>query len=213
MAGKTDTKTTDTETTPSVDELLEQRIQGIITRALSNHKGTFQFEWAIPKNDGFGNAGKAGISVQFDYPPGCDVEEFVAAAREAEDRAKTIVLTSLGLDVVLDDDGRVTSPAIQRLMRAFPGATLEDSGSSQQATQASAGDRPPYTDDQVNSADGDDKKRMQRANTAWGKARYNDGFRSEFWDNTESNKQKGWSNAPTHAHKTFKSVKFWADDK
>lgn len=192
-----------TEQTPDqVDEVTEDRLRGVLNRALSNFKGTFFFERMISYGD-FNNA-KFGISVQFDYPPDATSEQFFEAARLAAYQAKALVGQEAKLKFERDEEG-----TLHEVLKSFPGAVVV-TDSEAASPQTNVPDSPPFDPQQIKTLPkGDEKTAQYNANSDWARERYNAGFQREFWDNRGDKK---FPNSHDFAHKTHKGVGFWVDD-
>lgn len=197
------------------DQLIESKVQDAFTRALTNFKGTFSFERKISRGEySNSDSSTAAIHVQFDYAPDATPEEFLASASEAALQGRAVVYQELGIEAHLDAGGVLR----EVVNDAFPGATTEtvaadpqDSNPARQqaAAVASVGDKPPYTDDQVKGASGDELKQMRRENADWAKARY-ETHPQEFKDNRPDNEKNG-TKFPHFTHKKFWRAGFYTD--
>jgi len=201
-----------TETKADATEVAtEQSMDQLVQRALGYVKGTVFFEEAITE---YGNGPKFGVSVQFQWDPDADDDQWLAAARATADRAKAFVWEQLGIDAYRDEDGILVRAGLTDLMRGFPGSTIEHSSDVEQAAPAaddSVGKNPPYFDSKFKDASFDEKKTMFAANREWAKARYKT-HPSEFKDNRDA-KASGEvpQNAPDFSHKTHWKSGFYED--
>lgn len=162
---------------------------------LANFKGTFSFEHKV--SDGNYGSNQYGIFVQFDYAPEADIEEFLAAAREAANWAKMACYEAAGKEFYRDDSG-----VVREVLQQFPGAVVEQGALSAGASDIPAA--PPYTEEQVNAMSGDEAKDAKRAVKEWAAARHG-AFPSEFFDNRATKT----GNQPDYRHKKFKHAVLW----
>lgn len=192
---------------------VEQTMAGLVSRAIGYAKGTAFFEEAVTS---YGNGPKFGVSVQFQWDPNCDDEEWLSVARVAADRAKAFVWEQLGIDAYRNEDGILVRAGLSQLMQAMPGSTLEAASDVQVTPHSTTpsggvGPNPPYYDSKFKNASRDETGPMYTANREWAIERYKT-HPQEFKDNREA-KASGDvpKNAPDFSHKEHWKSGFYDD--
>lgn len=191
-----------------VQSVADAAEQDALSRALTNFKGTISYEHKV--NLGNYESATLGIYVQFDYAPDATAEQFANAARDATNRAKSVVWEGLGLEGYWEGEG--VNAVLKLVQHEFPGAVVEvtETAATPAVSAADVPASPPHAKADVDAASDAMKKAMRKENSEWAKKRYAVAPR-EFFDNRAKKASGDYGpNSPDFTHKDTR-VGFWDD--